>query len=244
MYQGQPDFRPIPTLESACGIPPDFPEIPKSEPLPAGLLARWPLDEEHQGPVKDAAADGRHARISNATWTEDGERGKQLTLNGNGYVAAAGLGVQPAISVSLWVKPSRLPNRWNPLLFSDGASRGAFHFSLLQDGTPNVAINSGPSQWTHRRALTPLPIGQWRHLVVVCDPRFGGAIRFYVNGKRDADLPVGLGVPLDLESFRLGAYRSWENNPTAGFHGALADIRVYRGTLTEVEITEVFEEGR
>jgi len=26
-YQGQPDFRPVPTLESACGVPPVFPEL-------------------------------------------------------------------------------------------------------------------------------------------------------------------------------------------------------------------------
>ena len=25
-YRGQPDFRPVPTLESACGVPPEFAE--------------------------------------------------------------------------------------------------------------------------------------------------------------------------------------------------------------------------
>ena len=43
LYQGAPDFRPVPTVSSACGIAPVFPAPPKPDPLPAQLLAWWPL---------------------------------------------------------------------------------------------------------------------------------------------------------------------------------------------------------
>jgi hypothetical protein len=244
IYQGQPDFRPVPTIESACGIPPAFPELPKSDPLPAELLAWWPLGDGAKGAAADASGNGHNGRLVGATWAPDEDRGQVLLLDGNSSFAAGGLGHQPAISVALWVNPSSLPNRWNPLLFTDSGTRGAFHFSLLPNGTPNVAINSGPQPWTHRSAVTKLMPGQWRHLVVTCDPRFGGRIVFYVDGKRDAQRPLGLGTPLDLTAFRLGAYKPWENSPGKSFHGAIDEVRVYRGVLSESEVADLFAAGR
>ena len=84
-----------------------------------------------------------------------------------------------------------------------------------------------------RRARTPFEIDQWHHLVVTCDPRFGGSISFYVDGKKDSQQALGLGVALDLESFRIGAWSGWEKNPKAGFYGHLDEFRIYRGTLTD-----------
>ena len=219
-YRGQPDFRPVPTLESACGIPPEFPELPKLDPLPAELLAWWPLDEAPGGTTADASANGHPAQVVAAQWAPDDANGSALTLDGKGHLTAGGLGQHEAVSISLWVKPDRLPNRWNALLFTDGGDPGAFHFSLLDTGPPNVAINHGPQQWTHRSAATPLKTGQWRHLVVTCDPRFGGSIVFYIDGNKDAERPLGLGIPLDLDAFRLGTWSNWVSSPGAGFHGA------------------------
>jgi len=243
-YRGQPDFRPVPTVESACGIAPVFPELPKLEPLPAELLAWWPLDQGPDGTTPAGSGDGREGKVVGAEWIRDGERDFILTLNGKGYVSAGGLGQQEAISVSLWVKPSRLPNRWNPLLFSDGGNKGAFHFSLLENGTPNVAINTGPGPWTHRQARTPFEIDRWHHLVVTCDPRLGGSISFYVDGKKDSRQTLGLGVALDIESFRVGAWNGWEKNPGAGFYGQLDELRIHRGTLTDRQIAELCAAGR
>jgi hypothetical protein len=244
LYRGQPDFRPEPTLESACGVPPEFPELPACEPLPAELLAWWPLDDGADGTTIDASGNGHNGQIVRADSVSEGSLRQALTLRGRGYLAAGGLGKHEAISVSLWVNPSQLPNRWNPLLFTDGASHGAFHFSLLTDGTPNVAIKTSAPQWAHRHATTPLAKNQWQHVVVTCDPRFGGEIRFFIDGQEDSGQALGLGLPLDLESFRIGAYRNWENSPNAAFHGALDDVRVFRGTLTDRQVAELHAAGR
>jgi hypothetical protein len=243
-YRGQPDFRPVPTVESACGVPPVYPELPKSDPIPAELLAWWPMSGGGDRTTPDASGNGHDGEIVGAEWAQDEKRGRVLSLGGNDYVSANDLGQQEAISVSLWAKPSSLPNRWNPLLFTDSGSRGAFHFSLLEDGTPNVAINSGPQPWTHRRASTKFAINEWRHLVVTCDPRFGGSIVFYVDGKQDAQRPLGLGVPLDLSSFRLGVWKGWESTPGKGFHGALHEVKVHRGVLAEKQVADLFAAGR
>jgi hypothetical protein len=212
--------------------------------LPAALLARWPLDRADQDTTPDASGNSRDGQVAGADWTADGSGGRALSLSGNGYVSGAGLGQPGAISVSLWIRPTALPNRWNPLLFSDGNHRGAFHFSLLPSGIPNVAIRSSSGSWTHRRAATALPVGQWRHLVVTCDARHGGSICFYIDGQKDSQQTLGISVPLDLSSFRIGSWSSWENKPNAGFQGLLDEVSIYRGTLTDQEIAGLFATGR
>lgn len=243
IYRGQPDFRPTPTVESACGIPPVFPELTPCEPLPAELLAWWPLNDAINGVTLDETSNDHDGAVVNAA-SESDEGGRVFALDGGGWVSAGGLGELPAVSVSLWVQPARLPNRWNPLLFSDSRQRGAFHFSLLEDGTPNVAINTGSSSWTHRHAATALPLHKWHHLVITCDPRYGGSICFYRDGKLDFRQALGLGVPLDLQAFRVGAWKGWESNPKAGFDGRLDEVRIYRGTLTDRQVADLYAAGR
>jgi hypothetical protein len=143
------------------------------------------------------------------------------------------------VSIALWVKTERLGNRWNPLLFCDDGQAGAVHFSLLSDGSPNVAINTGESKWTHRQAQTPVGDGKWRHLVLVCDARIGGSVRFYVDGKPAGEQRLGLGRTLDLDGFRIGGWNRWENNPANNFHGEIDDVRIYGGMLTDDQAADL-----
>jgi hypothetical protein len=238
-YQGQPDFRPVPTLDSACGIPPVFPEPTRPDPLPAQLLAWWPLDESTLEAVADASEHDRHARAVGTAKSEgcDGRGGRRL--DGKAYIESGGLGSHEAVSIALWVKTERLGNRWNPLLFCDDGQAGAVHFSLLSDGSPNVAINTGESKWTHRQAQTPVGDGKWRHLVLVCDARIGGSVRFYVDGKPAGEQRLGLGRTLDLDGFRIGGWNRWENNPANNFHGEIDDVRIYGGMLTDDQAADL-----
>jgi hypothetical protein len=239
--QKHPAFRPVPTLASARGVPPEPFTL---KPIAASLLAHLPLN----GPTAVAAGNEPDAvRVTPSAGiefvpTDQGSRA--IRFDGADYVAVGALGDREAVSVSLWVNPSATPNRWNPLLFTDGGDRGAFHFSLLDDGTPNVAVNSGERQWSHRHANAPLPVERWSHLVVTCDPRYGGSIAFYIDGQEDSQHPFDLGVPLNLSSFRLGAWKSWENNPKAGFHGLVDEVQIYQGSLTEREVADLFAAGR
>jgi hypothetical protein len=236
-YQGQPDFRPVPTIGSACGIPPELPALAVPEPLPARLLAWWPLDDATAETAEDASGNGHEGKAVAAAQVEGRVGRGARRLDGKGYIECGDLGSHEALSIALWVKAGTLGNQWNPLLFCHEGKPGAVHFSLLSEGVPNVAINTGEWNWTHRKARKPLADGQWHHVVLVCDARLGGQVRFYVDGRLSSREPLGLGQKLDLYGFRLGAWNRWENNPAHNFHGELDEVRIYTGLLTDPEIT-------
>ncbi len=154
-------------------------------------------------------------------------------FDGKGYIEAANLGKHEALSIALWVKVDSLGNQWNPLLFCHGGQAGAMHFSLLSDGTPNVAVNTGDWNWTHCKARSGLGDGNWHHLVLVCDARLGGRARFYVDGRIAGGQHLGVGLRLDLDGFRIGGWDRWEDKPANNFHGAIDDVRIYSGMLTD-----------
>lgn len=202
----RPDFRPVPTLDSARGIPP---HSITPTPIPAELIASWKSDD-----LPDR-------------------------FDGKNFVQGKAAGTLEAVSVALWVRASELKNTWNPLLFTDGFGASSFHFSLLQDGTPNVAVNSGGKLWIHNRSSSAVAPGAWHHVAVICDARSGGVTRFYIDGQLAGTRTLDADVPLDFSAYRLGAWKSWQGNPANNFHGSLADVRLYRGLLTKTEVSDL-----
>jgi hypothetical protein len=49
-------------------------------------------------------------------------------------------------------------------------------------------------------------------------------------------------VSLDLNAYCLGANIGWAGEPEKNFHGSMADLRFYRGLLTEQEIEKIMSE--
>jgi hypothetical protein len=240
-YQGQPDFRPVPTVESACGIRPAFAEPRKLPPIPARLLAHWPLDDADGDKVADASGGGHDARAVNLVRSEEEDRASRV-FDGRGFLESGSLGAHEAVSIAMWVKPESWNANWNPLLFCDDIRTGTLHFSLLSDGTPNVAINTGGSNWTHRRASDAAGLNAWHHVILVVDARRGGGVQFYVDGQPAGRRYLGLDGRLDLYGFRIGAWNRWQANPANNFHGRLADVRIYSGTLTDQQAARLAEQ--
>jgi hypothetical protein len=234
-YRGHPDFRPVPTLESASGVEPP---IRRPPPVPARLVARWPM-EENAGPVTaDASGGGVEGRLLGAQWTP-GRHGSALRFRGNDAVELSGLGSFETLSIALWVKAEATPNPWNPLLFVDEWKPRAVHLSLLSSGVLNVALFADDGRHVHHAGLASLGDGQWHHAAVLLDTRSGGSARFYIDGRLDRERNVQVEHPLVLDAFRLGAYKPWQRQRGANFQGVLDDVRIYRGLLTESQIAEL-----
>ena len=105
-----------------------------------------------------------------------------------------------------------------------------------------MAINNG-QDWIHANAKARVIPGSWHHVAVVCDPRKGGEIRFYIDGKDAGTQPLDLGIPLDMDAYRLGAWKAWSAQPDKNFHGVMDDVRLYSGLLQDHEIEEIMRES-
>ena len=162
-------------------------------------------------------------------------------FDGKNFIRGESAGFLDTLSLTLWVRPETLENDWNPILFTDHANVSAFHFSLRGNGTPTVAINSGAG-WIYGPASWPVVPGSWHHVAVVCDSRKGGSIRLFIDGKAAGEQALDLGRPLDLNAYCLGASIAWAGEPGKNFHGSMADVRLYRGLLTEQEIEKIMSE--
>lgn len=239
-YKDHPDFRPAPTLASTCG---ERPRPRRPTPIPARLMAWWRLDRGAGELAVDASGSEHSGKVVGAKWIADGRAKNALRFDGTGFVEVGDLGSFEALSIAMWVKPDALPGRWNPLLFCNDGNKGDVHFSLLPDGVPNVAINLGGWNWMHKRARSAFPKGQWRHLVLLADGRFGGGIQFYVDGRLDYDGDLDIGQELTLDHFRLAAWNRWQGQPNHNFHGALDDVRIYSGMLSAAQVAELAMPG-
>jgi len=82
----------------------------------------------------------------------------------------------------------------------------------------------------------------WHHLVLVCDARRGGRATFHVDGRIAGEEHLGVGIRLDLYGFRIGGWDRWEDKPANSFHGAIDDVRIYSGMLTDKQAAGLAEQ--
>ena len=245
-YKDRKDFRPRPSLQSACGVRPALAPDPSLGPVPAELVAHWAFDEGQGRAARDSSDNDYHGLLVGARWTE-GKLGGGLAFSGDADFVRVGdvPGTFDTLSIALWVKADSHKNAWNPLLFCDDWSNEDLHLSLLPAGNVNVAINNGAAGGYHRASAASVGDGQWHHVAVVCDQRSGGSVRFYIDGKADRKhVRYDVDMPVRLTGVRLGGYNVWEKKPGANFHGSLDDLRIYRGLLTDAQVAELASPNR
>ena len=158
-----------------------------------------------------------------AGWTKEGKSAGALKLNGTSYVAAGGLGTFEQLTVAMWVKPTALDNSHQAILHSDGWETSGLHFTLLQDGRVQAAVNGAKPVEVYSLATPGKQLGKWTHLAVVYDG-LAQTLNLFVDGRKDSQIALTKSVPVVLDKFRLGA---WDREARS-FHGLLRDVRVYR----------------
>lgn len=230
-YKDCRDFRPVPKFAEACGEVPASPEL---TPVAAELVAHWRLGEGQGDVAGDASGHGHQGRIVGGVWTQGHHTGSAIWFRGANYVELKDLGTFETLSMAFWVRAETLKNTWNPLLFRDVWEPGALHLSLLADGRVNVALNG--TGVIHQPSRAVAGDGVWHHVAVVLDTRTGGSVCYYIDGQRDRRAPLSGAMPLLLDSLRLGGWKNWQRTPGSNFHGALGDVRLYRGMLREDEV--------
>ena len=240
-YQGQPDFRPVPTLSSACGVAPPVLELPPAR-APAGpaagLVAAGRVDARRGGRRLGPGPCGSRAVGVARSEGRDGRGARRF--DGRGYVECGGLGTHEAVSIALWVKADSLGHTVEPaaVLQRRQAGHGALQPAVGrhaqrgdQHGRVELDAPQGPNRpWPTASGTT----WSWSATPVSAEAR--GSTSTASSAGEDR---LGLGRRLDLDGFRIGAWNRWESNPANNFHGEIGDVRIYSGMLTDAEAAQL-----
>lgn len=231
-----------------------------SGPITAGLIGHWPFDETSGATALDASTYANHAYLTNfpgdnSQWVP-GQIGGALNFRGPGFGDYALVPDYPkpasSLTVSAWVWAGAAPT-WASIVKNWSTQVGGeFHFGLnnVEGDLSNYLIEQdggfvGP---VREGAASPLPLGSWQHVALVCD---GFKQQLYRNG-----VPVGLPLAYDgtintsLTSpmLAIGAKVLPDGVPPGGaddgyWQGKMDDLGLWDRGLSGAEIQAIYSAG-
>jgi hypothetical protein len=201
----------------------------------AGLAGCWTFDEGSGETVKNAAGPNNGLLTGGLGWT-DGKRGKAVAFNGKGHVliASAPYFNAPQYTFAAWVKLKDTSDyqyivwRGGPE-FPEAKECRNLDLWVTSEGTLSGILNdekgSGRVQISGGKKVAD---NQWHLVVCVND---GKAVRFYVDGQKDAEGAAA--GPLAKNDFPLwiGA-RPGDVAAT----GVIDEVRFFDRALTAEEV--------
>jgi hypothetical protein len=210
-------------------------------PEPRDWALRVPLDGDLRYAAVDGKSGGAAYRGSGQPAWGEGPAGKTLRLDGqdNSFLdlgQAVGLERTERFSYGGWVKPQGSGTLLSKM--DDSAAYRGFDLLLVNGQVEVHLVNTWPANAIKVVTKEPLPQGAWSHLFVTYDGSGKAAgVAVYVNGSpAKLDVPNGrvTGSIVTKQSLRLG-----KRSTAFPLKGELADVRVYRRTLTPAEVQAV-----
>ena len=217
-----------------------------------GLLLRWPAHEGSGAQVQDTSGNGLDGR-STAGWV-DGGGVKALFFDGQSKsVVRVQIPEGKYLgngdwSFTAWLKSEVLgfPGKQN--------ERRVFNYGKYPDSSINLDLTGqGAFSWYY--SYKPTASGKsesvggsstprfkpktWMHVAVITDRR-NGRTTVYLNGREAgrSQFPQGWAGNLNLGN-ELTIGSPWQN-----YHGAMADVAVWRRALSDTEVKSVFNAQR
>ena len=165
-------------------------QSPNREPVITGMIGDFPLDDLKAAQVANLADSKKPGQTSDSPALVEGRVGKALRLTGENNITLP-LGnfdrFQP-FSLSLWLKTPDFKDRaviiHRSMSWTDAGSRG--YQLLIEDGKLTVSlIHFWPGNAIGIRALEPVPLNQWAHVIFTYDgsSRASG-LALYIDGHR------------------------------------------------------------
>ncbi|HEX8218939.1 MAG TPA: LamG domain-containing protein, partial [Chloroflexia bacterium] len=211
-----------------------------------GLVLYHALARLDSGQILDLSGQGHPGRaVGNPQVVPDSTFGNSLKLDGqNDYVTLdpGSIPAGPALTVSLWLRPNKLPEGTVILGAVDASDKKAVGIAMpTSEG--QVAFASaydGTNLDDLRVALpTPIPEDTWQHWAFVKDASVG-EMHIYCNGTHLGG-NTGMTRPIPaVAKVNLGA----ETDEGWKFPGQMAHLRVYNRALSGQEIVEVMVEDK
>lgn len=203
---------------------------------PEGLHLHYPLDATTGKRVANAVGTHGHGAINgNASWTA-GRFAEALNCDGKTYIDlgdTTDFERTDAFSYGAWI----LPTGGGAVIarMDDTAAYRGWDLFVTGRHVETHMIHDWPENAIHMKAKQEIKPDHWTHLFVTYDGSSKAAgLRIYFNGKPQ---------PIDVTRDRLTDTIKTEKplhiarrNPSAYFHGAIDDVRVYNHSLTPAEV--------
>lgn len=215
--------------------------------LEQGLIGYWNCNEGSGSTAHDTSGYGNNGMIVNASWV-DGISGTALEITDQGYVKNISSSfddpISSAFTVAAWIKwygPSSYPDH---CIIFDGRSQDliapGFLFFIHHESHQLVLRLDDTTVLPWIRSISPIPIGQWTHVVAMFDDTIN-ICRMYINGHLDNITIVTVPYKHSTDQAMIGN-NHWAlgDNHWAPFNGIEDEIRLYNKALNEVEILELY----
>ncbi|WP_336216121.1 LamG-like jellyroll fold domain-containing protein [Nonomuraea sp. LPB2021202275-12-8] len=208
---------------------------------PPGLYDHWKFDEGSGTVTRSSEGRKTNGTLKDgASWETAGLAGGAVRLNGTSAfveMPSRAIASTDSFTVTAWVKPiSNVNGGCRIVLSQDDATMSGYALKHCGPGTGSWQL--GKVSPTNLAAGTaahgpPATLNRWTHLAGVYDAD-ARVLRLHVNGSVVATVD---GVTLDNA---LGAFAVGRGRLTSGsagfFAGAIDDVRVYGGALSDGEI--------
>ncbi|WP_420457436.1 LamG-like jellyroll fold domain-containing protein [Rubrivirga sp.] len=203
------------------------------------VVGRLILDLGLDGGADDATVFDHDGTVSGAVPAtgHDGVPGHALAFDGVDDVvtipSAETLTPTREVSVSVWLRPSSLPER-EMFVVSHGSWQNRWKLSLTPEARPRWTVNT-TARIVDLDAPSPVAEGTFTHLVGTYD---GARMRLYVDGALAAD--VAQDGPIRSTDLPLLVGQMLPGQADFNFPGVLDDVRVYNKALTADEVMALF----
>jgi sialidase-1 len=225
------------------------------------LAGHWKLDDKAGGTVADSSAGKNPGKIVAQPGRTTGRFGGAFTFNGkDSYVEIPNSKELDQIqngsySIAAWFKPETAPPG------ADDAANDAGYGIVMKTGWHEGLSYTRQKQFvmTHWIQGDADPVwmgtgtwndefapGEWYHLVGVVDQNERVA-KLYVNGELKATTdPWNKGAKTkdyERETWKIGVAGPGNDRYAWFAKGAVGDVRIYKGTLTDSQVTALYEAG-
>ncbi len=205
-----------------------------------GLVSYWPMNEGSGETAGDFFGKNPGRLSEGAGWAE-GKIERGVDTNGNGYIVIEEDGrLRPAkgVSVQIWAK-IRQPGSLNGLIcnFQDnGSNESGFGMHTTDNGI-EWAVSTGRFTMISEAC----PLNRWVHIVGTFD---GVKSRLYMDGKLAAEKEAGGLISWKFKPVDMNLGRYHDDNEDFRVNGVLDEAALWNRTLSEDEISRLYNEGR
>ena len=171
---------------------------------------------------------GAPTQATSAGLVVPGKVAQALQFDGAHYVRPPELGMFDKLTIALWIRPEKNPERIVTLLNTDHWQENAAHFQLYDGAVQYSVLGAGEVMSENRPGLK---FGEWEHIVVTYDAA-AKTSAVYINGTLDRRATLERSIPADYRAFSIGAWNSGERE----YIGLMDDLRIYNCALDDAGI--------